>query len=113
MPTGELRSQINSIWDDFWSGGIANPLQVIEQITYLIFIKRLDEMQEVEELKATRFNQPLERTIFPAGNDERGEPYENLRRSKFKNFEPARNCFASSTNMSSPPCNIARFGGEL
>ncbi len=88
MLTGELRSQINSIWDDFWSGGIANPLQVIEQITYLIFIKRLDEMQEVEELKATRLNQPLERTIFPAGKDERGEPYENLRWSKFKNFEP-------------------------
>jgi hypothetical protein len=37
----------------FWSGGLANPLQVIEQITYLIFIKRLDEMQDVEERRAT------------------------------------------------------------
>jgi len=54
MLTGELRSQIDGIWNDFWSGGLANPLQVIEQITYLIFIKRLDEMQELEERKATR-----------------------------------------------------------
>jgi len=54
MLTGELRGQIDGIWNDFWSGGLANPLQVIEQITYLIFIKRLDEMQELEERKATR-----------------------------------------------------------
>ena len=53
MLTGELRNQIDGIWNDFWSGGLANPLQVIEQITYLIFIKRLDEMQELEERKAT------------------------------------------------------------
>jgi len=36
MLTGQLRSQIDGIWNDFWSGGLANPLQVIEQITYLI-----------------------------------------------------------------------------
>jgi type I restriction enzyme M protein len=102
MLTGELRSQIDGIWNDFWSGGLANPLQVIEQITYLIFIKRLDEMQQVEELKSTRLGTPLERRIFPEGFDGRGkprkageepdpgEPYENLRWSKFKHFEPRR-----------------------
>src|SRR5579883_379127 len=90
MLTGELRSQIDGIWNDFWSGGLANPLQVIEQITYLIFIKRLDEMQQVEELKSTRLGTPLERIIFPDGKDERGEPYESLRWSRFKNFEPRR-----------------------
>lgn len=97
MLTGELRNQIDSIWDDFWSGGISNPLQVIEQITYLIFIKRLDEMQELEERKATTLGAPLERRIFPEGYDgiakpgdpdQRGEQYDNLRWSKFKNFEP-------------------------
>ena len=97
MLTGELRNQIDSIWNDFWSGGLSNPLQVIEQITYLIFIKRLDDMQQVEELKSTTLGQPLERRIFPEGYDgiakpgdpdKRGEPYENLRWSKFKNFEP-------------------------
>jgi type I restriction enzyme M protein len=75
MLTGELRNQIDAIWNDFWSGGLANPLQVIEQITYLIFIKRLDEMQELEERKANTLGQPIERRIFPDGNDERGEPY--------------------------------------
>src|SRR6266568_3226827 len=88
MLTGELRSQVDDIGNDFWSGGLANPLQVIEQITYLIFIKRLDEMQEVEEPKAATLGTPLERRIFPDGKDGRGEPYENLRWSRFKNFEP-------------------------
>ena len=102
MLTGELRNQIDSIWDDFWSGGLSNPLQVIEQITYLIFIKRLDEMQELEERKAATLGTPLERRIFPEGYDGRGkpvkpsgppdpgEPYENLRWSRFKHFEPRR-----------------------
>jgi type I restriction enzyme M protein len=86
MLTGELRNQIDSIWNDFWSGGLANPLQVIEQITYLIFIKRLDEMQELEERKATTLGKPIERIIFPEGKDKSGEPYANLRWSRFKHF---------------------------
>jgi type I restriction enzyme M protein len=102
MLTGELRNQIDGIWNDFWSGGLANPLQVIEQITYLIFIKRLDEMQELEERKAATLGAPLERRIFPEGFDGRGKPvkegekpdpgelYENLRWSRFKHFEPRR-----------------------
>jgi hypothetical protein len=49
MLTSEIRSQIDSIWNDFWSGSVSNPLSVIEQITYLLFIKRLDELQTVEE----------------------------------------------------------------
>jgi type I restriction enzyme M protein len=84
--TGELRNQIDGIWNDFWSGGLANPLQVIEQITYLIFIKRLDEMQELEERKATTLGKPIERCIFPEGKDEGAEPYANLRWSRFKHF---------------------------
>ena len=45
MITGALKSKIDSIWDTMWSGGISNPLSVIEQLTYLLFIKRLDELQ--------------------------------------------------------------------
>jgi type I restriction enzyme M protein len=41
---GEIRNQIDGIWNDFWAGGVANPLAVMEQITYLLFIKRLDEL---------------------------------------------------------------------
>jgi type I restriction enzyme M protein len=88
MLTGEIRSQIDSIWNDFWSGGVSNPLSVIEQITYLLFIKRLDELQTVEEKKATTLSIPLERQIFPKGKDERGRAYADLRWSRFKQFEP-------------------------
>ncbi|CBE68945.1 N-6 DNA methylase (fragment) [Candidatus Methylomirabilis oxygeniifera] len=43
MITGDIKSQIDRTWDAFWSGGISNPLEVIEQITYLLFIRRLDD----------------------------------------------------------------------
>ena len=49
MLTGEIRNQIDRVWDAFWSGGISNPLEVIEQITYLLFLKRLDDLQTAEE----------------------------------------------------------------
>ena len=88
MLTGEIRSQIDSIWNDFWSGGVSNPLSVIEQITYLLFIKRLDELHTVEERKATQLKIEMERRIFPKGKDERGRSYEDLRWSRFKSFEP-------------------------
>jgi type I restriction enzyme M protein len=41
--TGELKYKVDRVWDAFWSGGISNPLEVIEQITYLLFIRRLDD----------------------------------------------------------------------
>ena len=52
MIVGEIRNQIDSIWNDFWSGGLSNPLSVMEQITYLLFIKRLDGLQTVERAAA-------------------------------------------------------------
>src|ERR1700751_1609421 len=81
MLAGEIRSQIDSNWNDFWSGGVSNPLEVIEQITYLLFIKRLDELHTAEEKKATRLNRPIEHAIFK--QDE-----QSLRWSRFKNLEP-------------------------
>ena len=53
--TGELKSQVDSIWDDFWSGGISNPLEVMEQITYLLFIKGLNEWHTLAENKANAY----------------------------------------------------------
>ena len=88
MLTGPIRSQIDGIWNSFWSGGISNPLEVIEQITYLLFMRRLDELHTLEENKATRLGSPLERPVFPAGSDARGRPYADLRWSHFKGFEP-------------------------
>ena len=50
MLTGEIRNLVDKFWIAFWSGGVLNPLPVIEQITYLIFIKRLDDLHTVEEI---------------------------------------------------------------
>jgi len=52
MITGELRSQVDKIWEAFWTGGISNPLTVIEQFTFLLFLRRLDEQQLLAEKKA-------------------------------------------------------------
>jgi type I restriction enzyme M protein len=89
MLTGEIRNQIDRIWDSFWSGGISNPLEVIEQITYLLFLKRLDDLHTLETNKAARLKKPIERRIFPEGADAKGRPYEDFRWSRFKNFAPA------------------------
>jgi type I restriction enzyme M protein len=97
MIVGDIRNQIDSIWNDFWSGGLSNPLSVMEQITYLLFIKRLDELQTVEERKAATLKIPMERRIFPEGRDGRGDeelrklggrPYDDLRWSRFKLLDP-------------------------
>jgi type I restriction enzyme M protein len=90
--TGEIRSQIDSVWNDFWLGGVSNPLSVIEQITYLLFIKRLDELQTAEERKASQLKIKMERRLFPEGKDDKKRPYEDFRWSRFKSFE-AREMF--------------------
>ena len=86
MLTGDIRNKIDQIWNSFWSGGIANPLEVIEQITYLLFIRRLDELQTVEEHRAARTKRPIGRRIFPEGNDPRGRAYGDLRWGRFHDF---------------------------
>ena len=92
MLTGELRNQVDSIWNAFWTGGISNPLEVMEQITYLLFLRRLDDLHTLEERKSATLKRPMERHIFPEGNDPKGRPYADLRWSRFKNFE-ARDMF--------------------
>jgi type I restriction enzyme M protein len=89
MLTGDLKSKIDQIWNAFWSGGIANPIEVIEQITYLLFLRRLDDLHTLEENKAARLGTPLQRRIYPEGADPRGRPFEELRWSRFKNQAPA------------------------
>ena len=69
MLTGEIRSQIDRIWNEFWTGGISNPLEVIEQITYLLFLKRLDDLHTLEENKSRTLRKPMERHVFPKGSD--------------------------------------------
>jgi type I restriction enzyme M protein len=83
MITGALKSQVDQVWNAFWSGGIANPLTVIEQITYLLFTKRLDELQTVRERRANRLGTPVEDPIFSAEQ-------QPLRWSRFKDMEAAQ-----------------------
>jgi type I restriction enzyme M protein len=92
MLTGEIRSQIDQIWNAFWSGGISNPLEVIEQITYLLFLRRLDDLHTAEERKAqTLKKKELDRRFFPSGKDKLGTPFADYRWSKFKNLgDPGR-----------------------
>lgn len=94
MITGDLKSKIDSVWNDFWSGGISNPLEVMEQLTYLLFIKGLDEKQTLAERKAHRTGKPIEDPAFPSGTytpvgAATGRPYEDLRWGRFKNFAAA------------------------
>ena len=89
MVTGALKARVDKVWDAFWSGGISNPLEVIEQITYLLFLRRLDELQALEENKAQRTGKQLDRRIFPEGDDSKGRRYDDLRWSRFRNFAPA------------------------
>jgi len=87
--TGDIKNKIDKVWDAFWSGGISNPLEVMEQLTYLLFLKRLDDLQTLEDNKANRLGKPPERRIFPEGADKDGVPYEQLRWSRFKHMAPA------------------------
>lgn len=81
MVTGELKGQIDRVWDSFWSGGISNPLEVIEQLTYLLFLRRLDDLQTIAEKKALATGKPLEGAVF--ASDE-----QSLRWGTFSNEEP-------------------------
>jgi len=53
MLHAELKSKIRRLWDKFWSGGISNPLQAIEQISYLIFMKKMEDKDNLEQQNAT------------------------------------------------------------
>ncbi|HEY1621260.1 MAG TPA: type I restriction-modification system subunit M N-terminal domain-containing protein [Streptosporangiaceae bacterium] len=81
--TGELRSKIDRLWDAFWSGGISNPLEVIEQITYLMFIRRLDGIQTTKEHKTSRTGRPIESPIYIPDTN-------SLRWSTFSELQPER-----------------------
>ncbi len=82
MITGELKSKVDRVWDAFWSGGISNPLEVIEQITYLLFIRRLDDIETRNENKSRVTGKPEPLRFGPDEQD--------LRWSVFKNDEPGQ-----------------------
>ena len=90
MVTGELRNKVDRIWETFWTGGITNPLDVIEQFTYLLFIKQLDEVETIKENEANFLGVPFE-SMFP------GE-CQKYRWSKFKNLGSAEEMYQVVSN---------------
>ena len=92
----ELKRLIDELWNKFWSGGIANPLTAIEQITYLIFMKRIDDLDLEKQLRA-EFSGEKHHSIFDGEFPEPTEDKEDniicvqketLRWSHFKNISP-------------------------
>ena len=97
MITGEIKNKIDQIWDTFFVAGITNPITVLEQMTYIFFMKMLDDKQLQEEENARDWGAEVENPTFPAGElwvnpeavseeEKAGIPYENLRWHMFKNF---------------------------
>ena len=82
MITGTIKNKVDKIWTDIWAGGITNPLTVIEQLTYLMFIRSLDEKElETEGFEHMTGEKLLK--IFP-----QSEAGQSMRWSKFKNMDP-------------------------
>ncbi len=102
MIIGELKSKVDRIWDTMWSGGISNPLSVIEQLTYLLFIKRLDELHTLRENKAARTGKPIKDPIF-------NKKQTHLRWSRFKETAPEK-MFATVKDEAFP--YIKTLGGN-
>jgi type I restriction enzyme M protein len=82
MITGEIKSKVDKLWTTFWNNGISNPLSVIEQISYLLFIKRLDDLELTKERKAQRLGQSVKNPVFSAEQ-------QRSRWSHFKNLTDA------------------------
>ena len=94
MVTGELRNKVDQIWQTIWTGGITSPITVLEQITYLMFMKLLDDNQLKAEANAAALGVALKERVFKDGvcvisEEPRVEaPYADLRWNRFRNLEP-------------------------
>ena len=94
MLSAEIKSKIDRLWNNFWSGGISNPLTVIEQISYLLFIKRLDDIDNAKEKRANRMEVPytslfkdLNDKLIEDGKSTKDFNYELLKWSEFQHLD--------------------------
>lgn len=81
MLTGKLKNQVDEIWEVFWTGGVTNPISVIEQFTYLLFIRRLDQIHTTRERQALLNDETFTNPIFTTEQ-------ELYRWDKFRNLDP-------------------------
>ena len=97
MITGDIKNKIDQIWDTFFVAGITNPITVLEQMTYIFFMKMLDDKQLHEEANAALWGAEVQNPTFPQGKkwvnpeavsdeEKEGIPYEQLRWHVFKNL---------------------------
>lgn len=92
MITGEIKNRIDTIWDAFWTGGITNSITILEQMTYLFFMKMLDDAQRTKEANANAFGVEVKDPTFKGGmwhnpDTDREVPYSELRWNTFKNMD--------------------------
>ena len=92
MITGEIKNRIDSIWDTFWTGGITNSITILEQMTYLFFMKMLDDAQRTKEANANAWGVTIKDPTFKEGmwhnpETDKDVPYESLRWNVFRNME--------------------------
>lgn len=90
MITGEIKNKVDMVWNTFWEGGTTNPITVLEQMTYLFFMKMLDDAQRTKEANAIIMGVDVKEPTFKQGtwhnpDTDKDVPYENLRWSIFKN----------------------------
>lgn len=107
MLSNELKSKINKLWDKFWSRGITNPITAIEQISYLLFMRRIDDFDALEKAKAT-FSEQTYKSIF--------EGNENCRWSHFSQLDPdtmlevvSKKAFPFIKNLNDPTQPYTRY----
>ncbi|MFG6383938.1 MAG: type I restriction-modification system subunit M N-terminal domain-containing protein, partial [Lachnospiraceae bacterium] len=103
MITGIVKNKIDKIWTDLWAGGITNPLTVIEQLTYFMFIRSLDEKELENEEFEHMTGQKMEK-IFP-----QSEVGQSMRWSKFKEKD-ARVIFEIVSQRVFPAIKKLKYG---
>lgn len=103
MITGAIRNKVDKIWTDIWAGGITNPLTVIEQLTYLLFVRSLDEKELENEAFENMTGQSVNK-IFPSS-----EAGQSMRWSKFKEKD-AREIFDIVSQRVFPAIKKMQYG---
>lgn len=114
MLTSALRSKVDALWDKFWSGGIANPLTAIEQISYLLFMRRLDALDEKRRGDAEFLKQEF-RSLFGGTYTTRAgkkRPCQELRWSKFRHL-PAEEMLEHVRDNVFPFIKTLEDGGQV
>lgn len=96
MITGEIKNRIDQIWDTFWTGGITNSMTILEQMTYLFFMKMLDDAQDKKEANARVLGIDPDDLVFKKDGfwhnpeTDKDVPYNILRWKNFRHEEPSR-----------------------